>query len=131
MPEIYLGNQNLKSAGVPVEFTQEQVMEYIKCSRNPVYFIKTYTKIVSIDDGLVPFDTWKFQDKMVRTFEDNRFSICKLPRQVGKTTTVAAYILWKILFTEQYSVAILANKMTQAREILSRIQLSLIKDHLD
>ncbi len=123
MPEIYLGNQNLKSAGVPVEFTQEQVMEYVKCSRDHVYFIKTYTKIVSIDDGLVPFSTWKFQDKMVRTFEDNRFSICKLPRQVGKTTTVAAYILWKVLFTEQYSVAILANKMTQAREILSRIQL--------
>ncbi len=123
MPEIYLGNQNLKSAGVPVEFTQDQVMEYVKCSRDHVYFIKTYTKIVSIDDGLVPFSTWGFQDKMVRTFEDNRFSICKLPRQVGKTTTVAAYILWKVLFTEQYSVAILANKMTQAREILSRIQL--------
>ena len=123
MPEIYLGNQNLKAAGVQVEFTQENVMEYLKCARDPIYFIKKYLQIVSIDEGLVPFNLWDFQEEMVSTFEDNRFSICKLPRQVGKTTTVAAYITWKVLFTEQYSVAILANKMSQAREILGRIQL--------
>ena len=123
MPEIYLGNQNLKAAGVQVEFTQESVVEYLKCARDPIYFIKTYLQIVSIDEGLIPFTLWDFQEDMVKTFEDNRFSICKLPRQVGKTTTVAAYITWKVLFTEQYSVAILANKMSQAREILGRIQL--------
>ena len=123
MPEIYLGNQNLKAAGVQVEFTQDSVMEYLKCARDPIYFIKKHLQIVSIDEGLVPFELWDFQETMVKTFEDNRFSICKLPRQVGKTTTVAAYILWKVLFTEQYSVAILANKMAQAREILGRIQL--------
>jgi hypothetical protein len=123
MPEIYLGNQNLKAAGVNVEYTQEQVQEYIKCATNHLYFIKKYTKIVSVDEGLVPFSTWDFQDKMVKTFENNRFSICKLPRQVGKTTTVGAYILWKALFTEDYNIAILANKRSQAIEILSRIQL--------
>jgi len=123
MPEIYLGNQNLKAAGVNVEYTQEQVQEYIKCATNHLYFIKKYTKIVSVDEGLVPFSTWDFQDKMIKTFENNRFSICKLPRQVGKTTTVGAYILWKALFTEDYNIAILANKRSQAIEILSRIQL--------
>ena len=60
---------------------------------------------------------------MILAFEDNRFVICKMPRQVGKTTTVAAYLLWKILFNEEYSIAILANKDRQAREILGRIQL--------
>jgi len=119
----YLGNKNLKAAGVTIEFTQEQIKEYIKCSRNPAYFILKYCKIISIDEGLIDFDLWNFQKEMVSTFENNRFSICKLPRQVGKTTTVGAYILWKILFSEQYSVAILANKMAQAREILGRIQL--------
>ena len=123
MPEIYLGNQNLKAAGVEVEFTLDNVKEYMKCARDPIYFIKKHLQIVSIDEGLIPFELWYFQEKMVKTFEDNRFSICKLPRQVGKTTTVAAYITWKVLFTEQYSVAILANKMAQAREILGRIQL--------
>jgi hypothetical protein len=60
---------------------------------------------------------------MILAFEENRFVICKMPRQVGKTTTVAAYLLWKIVFNEEYSIAILANKDRQAREILGRIQL--------
>ena len=120
--ETYLGNKNLKRVGVPVEYTQEQVKEYIKCSRDPVYFIKNYVKIVNVDTGLIDFDLWPFQEEMVHKFEDNRFVICKLPRQVGKTTTVAAYILWQVLFNDQYSVAILANKLAQAREILGRIQ---------
>jgi hypothetical protein len=122
MPDIYLGNNNLKAAGVPIEFTQEQVLEYVKVARDPVYFVRNYVKIVTVDEGLVPFSTWDFQDKMLDTFEKNRFSICKLPRQVGKTTTVGAYLLWRILFTEDYSVAILANKRSQAIDILGRIQ---------
>ena len=86
--ETYLGNKNLKRVGVPVEYTQEQVKEYIKCSRDPVYFIKNYVKIVNVDTGLIDFDLWPFQEEMVHKFEDNRFVICKLPRQVGKTTTL-------------------------------------------
>jgi len=120
--ETYLGNKNLKRVGVPVEYTQEQVKEYIKCSRDAAYFIRNYVKIVNVDTGLVDFDLWPFQEEMVHKFNDNRFVICKLPRQVGKTTTVAAYILWQVLFNDQYSVAILANKLAQAREILGRIQ---------
>lgn len=88
-----------------------------------IYFIKTYCKIVNVDRGLINFELWPFQEEMIRKFEDNRYVICKMPRQVGKTTTVAGFMLWKILFTEQYSIAILANKDRQAREILSRIQL--------
>lgn len=120
--ENYLGNKNLKKIGVPVEYTQEQVQQYIKCSKDPVYFIKNYVKIVHVDYGLVDFNLWPFQEEMVGKFGDNRFVICKLPRQVGKTTTVAAYILWQVLFNDQFSVAILANKQAQAREILGRIQ---------
>ena len=120
--ETYLGNKNLKRVGVPVEYTQEQVKEYIKCSRDAAYFIRNYVKIVNVDTGLVDFAMWPFQEEMVHKFNDNRFVICKLPRQVGKTTTVAAYILWQVLFNDQYSVAILANKLAQAREILGRIQ---------
>ena len=117
--DTYLGNKNLKSTDVPIEFTKETVQEYLKCSQKPDYFLLNYVRIVSVDEGLIPFKTWKFQKTMVNSFNDNRFVICKLPRQVGKTTTVAAFILWKILFTEQYSVAILANKMAQARETVS------------
>ncbi len=121
--ENYLGNPRLKKADIKINYTPEQVEEYIRCANDPIYFIKTHCKIVNIDQGLVNFDLWGFQEEMILSFEDNRFVICKMPRQVGKTTTVAAYMLWKILFNEEYSVAILANKDRQAREILGRIQL--------
>lgn len=121
--ENYLGNKNLKRSSVNIEWTKELILEYQKCSDNQIYFIKKYCKIVNVDKGLVNFELWGFQEEMIHTFEDNRFSIAKMPRQVGKTTTVAAYLLHKILFNENYTIAILANKDRGAREILSRIQL--------
>jgi len=120
----YMGNQKLKRANVPVNFTKQQVKEYVRCSSDIVYFVRKYIKIVNVDNGIVPFDLWPFQESMINTFTNNRFSICKLPRQVGKTTVTAATILWYILFHENYSVALLAHKKAQAIEILSRIQLA-------
>jgi hypothetical protein len=105
-------------------YTKEQIDEWLKCAADHTYFIKSYIKIVNVDRGFIPFELWPFQEEMVDSFVNDRFTIAKMPRQVGKTTTAAAFILWCILFKENYSVAILANKMAQAREILSRIQRS-------
>jgi len=122
MSDGYLGNDRLKKVGVEISFTEEQAQELIKCSADPVYFIKKYVKIVNVDKGLIPFDMWSFQEDMVRDFHANRFSICKMPRQVGKTTTTVGYMLWTVLFNEDYTIAILANKGALAQEILSRLQ---------
>lgn len=122
--DTYLGNRNLKKNDVSIEWTTDMVQEYIKCAKDPIHFIKNYIKIVHVDHGLVPFELWDFQEEIVKKASDNRFLICKLPRQVGKTTTIAAYILHSVLFNEHYSVAILAHKAEQAREILGRIQLA-------
>ena len=119
----YLGNPNLKKTNVPVEFTKEQIQEYQKCMGDPIYFIQTYMKIVSLDEGLVPFDMYDFQKNMVQTFHDNRFTICKLPRQSGKSTTIIAYLLHYVLFNQNVNIAILANKSSTARDILGRLQL--------
>jgi hypothetical protein len=120
--ETYLGNKNLKGSDVKVPWTEDNIKEYLKCAQDHAYFIKTYVKIVNVDKGLVPFELWPFQENMTDVMVDNRFIICKMPRQVGKTTTVAALLLWYILFNENFNIAILANKDRQAREILSRIQ---------
>ena len=119
----YLGNPLLKKANVPVEFTKEQIQEYQKCMDDPVYFIQEHMKIVSLDEGLVPFKMYDFQRNMVQTFHDNRFTICKLPRQSGKSTTIIAYLLHYVLFNQNVNVAILANKSSTARDILGRLQL--------
>ena len=118
----YNGNPKLKRSGVEFEYLQEQLIEITKCIKDPVYFIKTYVKIVNVDHGLVPFDMWPFQQEMVKGFHINRFSIAKMPRQVGKTTTVAGYMLWCVLFNDDYKIAILANKGDLARDILGRIK---------
>ena len=122
--EQYLGNPNLKKANVSQEFTPDQVAEVIKCSEDPVYFIKNYIMIVSLDKGLIPFDMYYFQEEMVQKFHDNRFNIAKLPRQSGKSTIVTSYLLWYVLFNANVNVAILANKAATAREMLQRLQLS-------
>ena len=122
--EIYLGNPNLKRANVAQNFTPEEVEEFVKCSKDPVYFITNYIKIISLDLGLVPFELYPFQADMVNKFHDNRFNIAKLPRQSGKSTVVTAYLLWYSIFNDNTNVAILANKAATAREMLQRLQLS-------
>lgn len=122
--ETYRDNPLLKKAGVKVEYTQEQVDEYIKCSKDPVYFAENYVTIVNVDVGLMKFKMWDFQKKMIETYHQNRFSITKCPRQVGKTTTSVAYLLWLTLFTDTQNVAVLANKGSLARDILGKYQLA-------
>jgi len=124
MNDGYLGNTKLKKPNVRHQYTPEQVEEYVKCAQNPVHFVKTYVKIVHVDRGIVNFDLWPFQETFISTAIKERFVVAKMPRQVGKTTTIAAMILHMILFTENYNVAILANKEKQSKEILSRIKLA-------
>ena len=120
--QSYLSNPLLKRIGVEMEYTQEHLAETLKCAEDPVYFFENYIKIVTVDEGLVHFTPYEFQKEIVKTATENRFTICKMPRQTGKTTTVAALLCWYILFEEDFKIAILANKMAQAREILSRVQ---------
>lgn len=121
-PKSYLANPRLKAANVKIPFTQEQMVEYECCSRDPIYFILNYIKIINLDKGLMPFEMWPFQEKMVNSFHENRFTICKLPRQTGKSTTVVSYFLWMILFNPQQNIAILANRGDLARVLLEKIK---------
>lgn len=122
--ESYLGNKNLKKVDVPIQFTKQQIQEYIKCAKDTTYFIENYVKIINVDRGLIQFKPYEYQKDIVKLFEKERFVICKMPRQVGKTTIVVGIILHHALFNENYRIAILANKEKQAHEILGRIQLA-------
>ena len=117
----YLGNPNLKKGNTKSRFTKKQVEEVIKCLDDPKYFIKKYLKIVTIDKGLVPFDMYNFQEKMVDTFHENRFTICKLPRQSGKSTIIVSYLLHYVLFNDNVNVAILANKSLAVEDLFANI----------
>lgn len=129
LPELkgtkgYNGNQLLKRANQEINWTPELIQEYIKCSKDPVYFTETYMKIISIDEGLVSFKLYDYQKEMLTNFANNRFNIVTTARQAGKSTTTCAFILWYIIFNADKTVALLANKGDTAQEILGRIQLA-------
>lgn len=123
-PRGYNGNINLKRARQSIEWTPELVQEYVKCSKDPVYFTETYMKIINIDRGLVAFKLYPYQKEMIRSMADNRFNVIATARQAGKSTVTCAFVLWYIIFHAEKTVALLANKGETAREILGRIQLA-------
>jgi hypothetical protein len=121
----YLGNPNIKRDGIQQNFTDVEVAEYVKCMKDAAYFAKTYVKVISLDEGLVPFDLYPYQEKMFEHFNSNRFSIVLACRQSGKSISSVAYLLWYAIFHSEKTVAILANKGATAREMLARITLML------
>lgn len=118
----YLGNDKLRKAGVNVEYTEEQIKEYYKCSIDPIYFIKNYVYIVSLDHGKILFNLYNFQEKLINHYHENRFNILMSPRQYGKTDTTWAYILWYILFNDDKRCAIIAHKEVRAKDTLTRLK---------
>lgn len=119
----YNGNERLRKSGTKIPFTQEQIIEYAKCMDDPIYFIDNYCKIITLDKGLQPFKMYDFQKEFVSLLHENRFVMGMMPRQQSKTTCVAGYMLHYILFNDAVTVAIIANKAAQAREVMSRVQL--------
>lgn len=123
--EAYLGNPNVKRDGVLQVWTPELLQIYKKCMDDPIYFAEEYVKVISLDQGLVPFKLYPYQKEMFGHFNDNRFSIILACRQSGKSISACAYLLWYALFHPEKTIAILANKGATAREMLSRITLML------
>ena len=122
--DIYLGNPDLKKANTTQEFTEEHIVEFLKCKSDPVYFTEKHIKIVNVDEGLVSFDMYKYQKKLIKNFHKHRFNICKMPRQTGKSTTVVSYLLHYAIFNDNVNIGILANKAATARDLLGRLQMA-------
>jgi len=123
--ETYLGNINIKRDGIEQDWTREQIEEYAKCMKNPIYFAEKYVKVISLDKGLVNFKLYPYQKKMFRHFNKNRFSIVLACRQSGKSISSVVYLLWYAIFHPEKTIAVLANKGATAREMLARVTLAL------
>lgn len=122
--QSYLRNPKLKRVGITVPLSQEQKDEYTRCFNDAEYFIEHYVRIITLDHGLVNINLYPYQKDAVPKIINDRRIIIKAGRQIGKTTLTVGIILWYILFNEEKTVAILANKAKTAREILSRVQLA-------
>ena len=118
----YHGNPNLKNIGYEHSFTKEQLQEYVKCQKDPIYFIENYCQIITLDRGLQLFKLYECQKKKVDLILNNRKVILMEGRQQGKTVTAAACILHYTIFNSDKTVAIMGNKTASAREVLARYQ---------
>lgn len=120
----YNGNSKLRKAYTQISMSQYEIDEFEKCMNDQIYFVKNYVKIVVLGKGLQPFNLYSFQDDMINTFINERFVICKIPRQSGKSITTVAFLLHSILFNNHYNVAILAHKGAAANGLLARLKLA-------
>ena len=118
----FRSNQLLRPKGTVVSYTMEMLEEYNKCKHDPVYFISNYVKVVHPDRGVVLMDLYDYQEKMVRTYHDNRRVIFLTARQQGKTSVSVAYFVWYSIFNDNKSIAIMANKQATADEIMDRFR---------
>tara|TARA_Y100000768_G_scaffold367990_1_gene331553 strand:- start:1462 stop:3177 length:1716 start_codon:yes stop_codon:yes gene_type:complete len=120
----YKANPLLKQRGVEIAYSKEQIKEVMKCASDPEYFLEHYIKVISLDEGIIPFIPYPFQRELVDSFHNNRFTICKLPRQSGKSVTVTAYLIHQAIFRDNINIAILANKRETAFELMAKLQTS-------
>lgn len=121
--EMFKRNPNLKKSGVVTSYTEEQIIEIYKCSQDPIYFINNYCYIINLDVGMCKFNTRDYQKILINKIDDNKRLLVKFPRQSGKTTTIAAYAVWRMIFHSHSQIAILANKNLTAKGILQKIRL--------
>jgi len=101
---------------------RSQVQEIIKCGKDPNYFFKNYLKIQHPVRGLIPFDTFPFQDECVDKFNDHRFNIVLKSRQLGLSTLVAAYSVWMAIFQREKNILIIATKLAVAQNFIIKVK---------
>ena len=122
--DAFRGNENLKRSDVVIDWTPEMVLEYKRCMEDPIYFIRKYMTIVSLDKGLIKFDLYDYQEDLIRTYTDEKRIICLSSRQSGKSITTIGFFLHYTLFNSHKTIAILANKGESARGLLARYKLA-------
>ena len=114
-----------KRAHQKSKFTEDHILELNKCmdaKTGPLYFCKNYCMIQHPTKGSMKFEMYPYQEGLVATYHDNRFAIAMLPRQTGKTTCAAAYLVWYAMFVPDSQILIAAHKFTGAQDIMNRVR---------
>jgi len=101
---------------------KQQVKEIVKCGRDPAYFLKNYARISHPLHGLIPFDTYDFQDDLLQDFNDYRFNVILKARQLGISTITAGYIVWMMLFHRDKAILVMATKFATAGNLVKKVK---------
>ena len=104
------------------KYTEEQLLELALCTQDPKHFMKEHCFIQHPTQGRMKFSLYDFQEELVDTYHNNRYSISMLARQTGKSTCAAGYLLWYAMFNPDQTILIAAHKYSGASEIMQRIR---------
>lgn len=125
----------IKKAHLKARYTEEQIEDLAQCmdpESGPYYFLKNFFYIQHAVKGKLLFDPFDYQMRLVDSYHNHRFNINMLPRQSGKTTCAAGYLLWFAMFNSDVTILVAAHKFTGAQEIMQRIRYAyeLCPDHI-
>ena len=101
---------------------KEILKEVVKCGKDPSYFLKTYARISHPMYGLILFNTFDYQDELLKDFNDYRFNIINKGRQLGISTLTAGYIVWMMLFHRDKSILVMATKFETAGNLVRKVK---------
>jgi len=101
---------------------KQQVAEILKCGKDPSYFLKTYARISHPLHGLILFNTYDFQDELLKDFNDYRFNVILKARQLGISTITAGYIVWMMLFHRDKNILVMATKFATAGNLVKKVK---------
>ena len=120
-----LENALIKSPHKRQSFTDEQLQEFLACADpidGPAYFMDNFFYIQHPTKGKMLYHPYEYQKRLIDTYHNYRFSISMMPRQTGKSTSAAGYLLWYAMFVPDSTVLIAAHKFQGSQEIMQRIR---------
>src|ERR1700761_3711039 len=122
----------VKRAHSKTSFTDQQLTELFTCTDDPLFFMRNFMRVQHPKKGALPFLPFDYQIRATKAFHEQRFVICMMSRQSGKTTVASAYLLWRALFVPDTTILVTANKYLQALEIMDRIRYAYqeLPDHI-
>lgn len=131
----YTDNKLVKTAYVTQKYTEKDIEELLRCTdpiNGPHYFLENFFYIQHPVKGKLKYEPFDYQRRLIDSYHQHRFNVNLLPRQTGKTTTAAGYLLWYAMFIPDSTVLVAAHKYTGAQEIMSRIRYAyeLCPDHI-
>jgi hypothetical protein len=115
----------VKKPNVQESYTEQQIKEIIKCAdpvTGPQHFLDNYFYIQHPTRGRMLYQPYEYQCRLVDTYHNYRYSISLMPRQTGKSTTAAGYLLWYAMFVPDSTILVAAHKYTGSQEIMQRIR---------
>lgn len=115
----------VKKAHKKDKFTEKQIQEFARCAdpvTGPEYFMSNYFYIQHPVKGKMLYNPFDYQSRLIDTYHNNRFSIALMPRQTGKSTSAAGYLLWYAMFVPDSTILIAAHKFSGSQEIMQRIR---------